>query len=415
MPSLYHLSSVPRSVLSLLLLLLAAIGLPATEAVELSPPRILDLSQDFPDGNTYNTDTVGFEENMTPDVLRFIVIEDGEVVKEYQGEGVEDDYIYNLFSVTKSVMSVIIGTILYSDEYNLSMDDTLGDIFIGEDDWSAMEDLDEVEFKQNITIYELMTMTSGLTLNTNIDILDTPNSAGTNLKRSLASPGWNPKLKGKGEYLAINNILSYVVVAVTGMTPKEYASVDLFPSLGIDVERIRWDTNQDRVEASFSDLHMTGRDMAKFAQLYLQKGKSAPDKQLVPEEFVQESLTEQTSVLEEQRFGLLWFFVDFNFLIVRNPIGDGMWCGMGLQGQGFCFNYESKRVVVYQRRNTVRDILNWFNLIRLSMTAFSADLTWNTTVVANDNESDPSGALSLSASSALVPVATIMSCFAFWL
>jgi len=59
-------------------------------------------------------------------------------------------------------MSMVIGTIISNDEYDLSLDDTLGEIFVDENDWSGMEDQDEVAFKQNITIFELLTMTSGL-------------------------------------------------------------------------------------------------------------------------------------------------------------------------------------------------------------------------------------------------------------
>ncbi len=419
MPFLSKRSAFTKSALSLLSLAAASV-VPTTLA---ESPLILDLSQDFPIGNIYNTDAAAFEKNMTRDIRRFLVIEDGEIVMDYQRNTVNDDDIYEIWSATKATMAAIVGTILDSDEYDLSIDDTLGEIFIGDTAWRSIDDPDELAFKQNITIFELMTMTSGLyqTLSPTeilkpnpLKPIDMTNSAGINFQESLAVPLWNATLEFF--YLSTSNILSYVILEVTGMTPREYAALDFFPSLGIDNDKIYWDQNFGGVEASFSGLAMTTKDMAKIAQLFLQKGKSAPDKQLVSEEFVDEALSRHTGGKYNESFGYLWRFFEFRTsvytedpVVFPNSIGEGFWCGYGRQGQFFGFNYESKRVVAYQRSNTLYNEENEKLIWELAMAAFDADLTWNVTA-----EPVESGALSLSMPGTLI-ITAALSFLAYWL
>ncbi len=403
MPSLFKPSDLMKSTLSLLILIATTVPL-ATVA---EPTNIIDLSKPFPIGNVNNLAAKDFEENwVTRDVRRFLVLDNGEVVIDYQRDTVTDDTIYELWSATKSVMSMIIGTILHSDEYDLSLNDTLGDIFTNENDWSEIEDEEEVEFKKNITIFEMLTMTSGLWQVNPIsnpfsmisldplNPLDPPNTAGINLEESLAFNDWNATYKGEMHYVYTSNILSYVILAVTGMTPMEYASVDIWPSLGIDPNKIQWDQNHQGVEASFSNLKMTARDMAKFAQLYLQKGKSAPDKQLVAEEHVRETITTYAYWDVVWPYGYLWTFSTFDKEKFPNTIGDGAWCGYGLFAQDFCFNYESNRVVAFQRSNSFIGRKEQEDFVRdLAQAAFSANFTFE--VTADEEETvEESGAFS---------------------
>eukprot|EP00531_Pseudo-nitzschia_arenysensis_P012835 CAMPEP_0116133780 /NCGR_PEP_ID=MMETSP0329-20121206/10292_1 /TAXON_ID=697910 /ORGANISM="Pseudo-nitzschia arenysensis, Strain B593" /LENGTH=385 /DNA_ID=CAMNT_0003628441 /DNA_START=1249 /DNA_END=2403 /DNA_ORIENTATION=+ len=369
--------------LLVLLLLIVAALVPSTLAEE--SVKIHDLSKPFPLGNTYNTDAAGFEEYISRDIRRFIVVEDGEIVKEYQRDTVEDESIFDLWSSTKATMSFIIGTIISSDEYDLSIDDTLGDIFTGDNDWNDIVDLDELEFKQNITIFELLTMTSGL-IQPNFltqffagnpaQPFDVPNSAGINLRDSLASPAFDPEMKGKFYYLNTSNILSYVILKITGMTPLEYVSVDVFPSIGIDPDKIKWEKNFQGVETSLSSLSMTGRDMAKISQLYLQRGLAAPGKRLLTEEYVNASLTGYSD-WGGWDYGYLWSYIEFDKDLFPNTIGNGMWCAIGLFRQNYCLNYESKRVVAYQRSNTLLNRGdNEKALLLLGQAAYSANFTW---------------------------------------
>ena len=140
-------SLLSKSALSLLLLAGASVA-PTALA---DSPRILDLSQDFPVGDLNNQDAIFFEQFLTRDIRRFIVLDDGEVVMNYQRDSVRDDDVYNLWSASKAIMSFFVGTVLFSDQYNLTMNTTLGEIFVGENDWSEVTDLEELAFKKNVT------------------------------------------------------------------------------------------------------------------------------------------------------------------------------------------------------------------------------------------------------------------------
>ncbi len=411
MPFSFKSSALTKGALSLLSL---------SAGIIVESAEILDLSQPFPEGNPINEDAAFISSSFGRDIRRFLVIEDGEIVMDYQRDNIGDDSVYELWSATKAAMSMIIGTIMWSDQYDLTFEDTLGAILPPEA-WAGIQDPQELAFKQSITIKEMLTMTSGLSQDVDPealliqDDLGSPvaNSAGSNQKASLAVPQWNSTQKGEFDYMPTSNILSYVIVAVTGMTPLEYVSIEVFPSLGIDTSKIDWDQNDEGVQSSFSGLKMTAKDMAKIAQLYLQKGLAAPDKRLLSERFVELSLTEQTrsNVLDsDDPYGLLWMYSAFNKTDFPTTMGDGMWCGSGFMGQAYCFNYESKRVVVYQRSNSIWNYENWFILTYVAMAAFESKYTFDTPV---DPSAFESGAFSHTVLGVLGTVA-LSSFAAFW-
>lgn len=404
---------------ALSLLSLTAASLAPVAASELN---MLDLSKEWVVGNVQNTDAAEFSEYITRDVRRFIVIDNGVIVKDYQRDTVNDGAVYELFSATKAVTSFVIGTIIYDPQYDLSLDTTLGEIFAGNEiAWTGIPNATERVFKQQITVEELLTQSSGLYQELSISAflgiaIDIPNSAGVDLPDSLASPLWNATQKGEFFYLVTSNILSYVIKEVTGLTPWEYVAVDVFPSLGILPEQVVWGQNSEGVETSYSSIQLTARHMAKIAQLYLQKGMASPTKRLLSEEFVEASVTIHQTGIDgagnPMTTGYLWVNVPFNLTEMPNAIGDEMWCGLGFMGQGFCFNYESNRVVAFQRSNTVWDMNNQIILMAMAIAAYDGNRTWE--IVAEPALEPPpvSGAFSLSGVS-LAMVA--FPCLALWL
>lgn len=98
-------------------------------------------------------------------------------------------------------------------------------------------------------------------------------------------------------------LLSGVIAEATGMSALEFANRNLFEPLGISA--VRWDSDNQGYTATFSMLHLTVRDYAKFGYLYLNKGRWE-DKQIVSAEWVNTSTRTDPSVRMWDAYGYLW-------------------------------------------------------------------------------------------------------------
>jgi CubicO group peptidase (beta-lactamase class C family) len=87
-------------------------------------------------------------------------------------------------------------------------------------------------------------------------------------------------------------MLSAIVQKATGMTVLDYLQPRLFEPLGI--EHPTWEASPQGITAGGYGLSIRTEDIARFGQLYLQKGKWQ-EKQLVPEAWVEAATARQTS------------------------------------------------------------------------------------------------------------------------
>jgi CubicO group peptidase (beta-lactamase class C family) len=87
-------------------------------------------------------------------------------------------------------------------------------------------------------------------------------------------------------------MLSAIVQKVTGRTILEYLTPRLFEPLGI--ESPQWDTSPQGVSIGGYGLFLRTEDIAKFGQLYLQRGMWN-GKQILPAEWVDQATSKQVS------------------------------------------------------------------------------------------------------------------------
>jgi hypothetical protein len=87
-------------------------------------------------------------------------------------------------------------------------------------------------------------------------------------------------------------MLSAIVQKATGMTVLDYLKPRLFEPLGI--EHPTWEASPQGITAGGYGLSIRTEDIARFGQLYLQKGKWQ-GKQIVPESWVEAATSRQTS------------------------------------------------------------------------------------------------------------------------
>merc|ERR1712232_669247 len=85
-------------------------------------------------------------------------------------------------------------------------------------------------------------------------------------------------LKGTWKYIASDNKYSFLFEHLMESGPREYMASNVFLALGIDNSEISWRRNSDGKDVSTFGTYLSAYDMAKFGQLYLQKGMSAPGK-----------------------------------------------------------------------------------------------------------------------------------------
>ena len=132
-----------------------------------------DLSQELvhdTDAITTSPGSAAVNETAAKDpfIRSAIVLEKGKVVAKYIRDDVDENEPHHVWSVTKSWTSLLIGMLIESGD--LSLNETLKDIFDKRGTrksfnvTNAFTDVsdDTTEFRENVTIEELLTMTSGL-------------------------------------------------------------------------------------------------------------------------------------------------------------------------------------------------------------------------------------------------------------
>ena len=113
-------------------------------------------------------------------------------------------------------------------------------------------------------------------------------------------PGTHFQYNTMGSYT-----LSAIVTKVTGQTTLDYLKPRLFEPLGI--ENPRWDSSPEGNSLGGYGLYLCTEDIAKFGQLYLQKGKW-DGKQLFPEKWVEQATSKEVpnDVESHSKIGIDW-------------------------------------------------------------------------------------------------------------
>jgi hypothetical protein len=148
-------------------------------------------------------------------------------------------------------------------------------------------------------------------------------------------------------------LLSAIVQKATGQTVFDYLKPRLFQPLGI--EDATWDASPQGITMGGIGLNICTEDIAKFGQLYLQKG-NWNGKQLVPESWVETATARQTSNGSnpdsdwDQGYG-------YQFWRTRH----GLYRGDGLYGQ-FCIVMPRQDAILAITSGT-RDMASVMNLV----------------------------------------------------
>ncbi|MCB5950511.1 beta-lactamase family protein [Enterococcus sp. BWT-B8] len=262
-----------------------------------------------------------------------IVLKNGQILYEtYFNDCTEENPIH-VFSVTKSILSILIGIALDRGEIECVDQNILAFL----PNYVVKKDKTSI---QRVKIRELLTMTAPFNyqeepyidyfMSSNysefaLDLLGKSESGGTFRYTPLVGP----------------DILSGILVNAAGKSVLDYAKEYLFSPLGITVEKNLIFQNQEEQMAFYASrtisgwvsdaagintagwgLTLTLQDLAKIGQLYLNEGKWG-NKQIVSSRWVEES-TQKHSYWKEAglSYGYLWWVLSDSVFAAMGDGGD---------------------------------------------------------------------------------------------
>ena len=251
-------------------------------------------------------------------MVGMVIVKDGEKVYENYYNGCTDQSRIHVFSVTKSIVSVLIG-IAIDKGLIKSIDDKVLDYYPDYIVKRGEKTLPEIRIRDILTMtvpykYKFNPYTKYFT---SMDWV----------KFSLDKMGGKGKI-GEFRYAPIigPDVLSGILVKATGQSVLEFAKENLFEPLDINIEKnITFHSKEEQMEFYKSTdmngwvadpqgvntagwgLTVSPVDMAKIGQLFLNKGKWNGN-QIVSEKWVEESTTEHSRWKKMNLpYGYLWW------------------------------------------------------------------------------------------------------------
>ena len=221
-------------------------------------------------------------EQQIQEIHSFMLLRHGCVVSEGWWSPYEREASHALFSVSKSFTSTAVG--LAMAEECFSIDDLVLSFFPDE---APMEVHD---YLAAMTVRHLLTMTTGHVADSLSYLVE--RSDGDWVKGFFEAP----ILHTPGTHFAYDTgatyMLSAIVQKTTGMKLVDYLQPRLFEPLGI--KRAIWQESPQGIAVGGYGLSAKTEDIARFGQLYLQRGKWG-DRQILPESWVEAATSSQIS------------------------------------------------------------------------------------------------------------------------
>ncbi|SAK69512.1 beta-lactamase [Caballeronia calidae] len=311
-------------------LLLTAIVALTLASVHAAPLHEAGLAQAQPeDANVDSRELVRLSQwirEQKLDVYSLLVVKDGKLIFERYGAGASRDSNYELYSVTKSVTSMVAGMLI--GQGKVSLDDSVATLASWRPDLRA-----DFADKRNVELKHVLSMSSGL--HYDFKPKDDPiyYTAPDRLKLAAKT---NPKAApgSQFEYTDINPILAAAMLSAAAHEPVErYAQANLFGPLGM--KHAVWErADRSGLVSAGWGLRLRAVDMAKIGMLVLDHGRWQ-GRQVVPQQWI----TQMTSPGVAPYFGYYWWI---NNIVQREPEFDAM----GFKGQFITVLPERKTVIV---------------------------------------------------------------------
>jgi CubicO group peptidase (beta-lactamase class C family) len=224
------------------------------------------------------------------------VIRDGYVVCEHFGPGQGPDSRAEIFSVTKSFASTLIGIAQRKgllEDLDQPVIELLGD-----------EYADVNPAKQAITLEDALTMRSGLAWREDDPTIRDFYTSADPLRFMLDLPLEAEPGTDFNYCSGCSHLLTTIVGEASGMTPQAFAEQELFAPLGI--RDARWLTDPSGTALGGWGLQLSAREMAKLGYLFL-RGGTWDGREIVTREWVEQATTLRTTTDGPSGYGFQWW------------------------------------------------------------------------------------------------------------
>jgi len=274
-----------------------------------------------------------------------LVIRNGYLVAEQYYNGYNENTPHNVMSVSKSFLSAIAGLALHN-----GFIDSLGEKMLDYFPEYIYTGIDQRKY--DITIEHLLTMRMGIASESEnnyavfFEIQNSPNWIKATIEYPLS---FNP-----GERMRYNtfqtHLLSAILTKATNQNTRDFATAYLFDEMHVDVDD--WLQDPQGYYFGGSDMFFTPREMAVLGYLYLNNGR-LNDKQIVPEEWVQLTLSSSSNFthpnqwgdLKNYNYGYLWWLGEIG--------GHEIFMALGYGGQFVVVFPDLNLIVVSTSNNNV--------------------------------------------------------------
>jgi CubicO group peptidase (beta-lactamase class C family) len=270
-----------------LLLVLVACGRPSAEdlaAVDYTPLPRVDWEISSPEAEGLDPDMVAklyYDADKLDSIYSLLIVKNGKLMAENYFNDGSIDLKSNVQSVTKSYVSALVG-LAFEQGCLTSLDQPFLDFF------PEYADRIEDPRKEEITIRHLLQMRSGYPWEESHDDLWEGMLAGDFLEMMVQYP----LITDPGTKFHYSNVSSYYLGAIVAracdVDLREFAEEQLFTPLGAELGEW-WPPEKNEYPMGFCCIHVTARDAAKFALLYLNDGVF-DGKQIISSEWIRDSL-----------------------------------------------------------------------------------------------------------------------------
>jgi len=209
------------------------------------------------------------------------------------------EYLHDVASITKSITSLLVG-IAIDKGYLKNVDQKIIDFF------PENKSLFDTDYKKEITIEHLLTMTSGFCSDF---------SQGENMRENIKSSNspladilvsnFSSKPGEQFTYCSVGvQLLSIIIEKTSRMTMEKFAENNLLEPLKI--MDYKFGTDLNGFTNASGDIYLTSIDLAKIGQLILDNG-TFNGKKIVSEKWIEQSITPKVARSNGESYGYLWW------------------------------------------------------------------------------------------------------------